>query len=63
LAERIGSERSITVAKHYEKAEAYQQALDFYTKAAEHARLIGNESEADEIQYHARTLPADIIKE
>jgi len=57
LAERASPERSITVAHHYEAAGCYDKAQEFYTRAAEHARSIGNNEEADEIQYHARTLP------
>ncbi|MEE9599819.1 MAG: adenylate/guanylate cyclase domain-containing protein [Anaerolineales bacterium] len=57
LAERAGPERSVTVAHHYEAAGCYDQAQEYYTRAAEHARSIGNTEEADEIQYHARTLP------
>jgi predicted ATPase len=57
LAERIGPERSICVAHHYEAAGISDKAQDFYTRAAEHARSIGQVEEADDIQYHARTLP------
>ncbi|MCJ7716680.1 MAG: hypothetical protein MUO54_09190, partial [Anaerolineales bacterium] len=57
LAERAGPERSICVAHHYESAGVYDKAQDFYTKAADHTRSIGNTEEADELQYHARTLP------
>ena len=57
LAERAGPERSICVAHHYEAAGVFDKAQVFYTKAAEHARSIGNTEDADEIQYHARTLP------
>jgi len=57
LAERIGSERSICVARHYETAGISNKAQDFYTRAADHARSIGQMEEADDIQYHARTLP------
>ena len=57
LAERAGPERSICVAHHYEAAGVFDKAQVFYTKASEHARSIGNTEEADEIQYHARTLP------
>jgi hypothetical protein len=32
-------------------------AQEYYTKAADHARTIGQTDEADDIQYHARTLP------
>lgn len=57
LAERIGSERSICVANHYEAAGISNKAQEFYTRAADHARSIGQMEEADDIQYHARTLP------
>jgi class 3 adenylate cyclase len=57
LAERASPERSINVAQHYEKAGVYDQAQNFYTQAAEQARSIGHDEEADELQYHARTLP------
>ena len=57
LADRIGPERSICVAYHYETAGVSDKAQEFYTRAAEHARFMGKQGEADEIQYHARTLP------
>ena len=57
LAERAGPERSYNVAAHYEKAGVFDKAQIFYTMAAEHARSIGNFEEADDLQYHARTLP------
>jgi predicted ATPase len=57
LAERIGPERSICVAHHYEAAGISDKAQEYYTKAAEHARAIGQLEEADDMQYHARTLP------
>ena len=57
LAERAGPERSINVASHYEKAGVFDKAQIFYTMAAEHARSIGSFDEADDLQYHARTLP------
>ncbi len=57
LAERIGPERSICVAHHYETAGVIDRAQEFYTKAADHARSVGHDQEADHIQYHARTLP------
>jgi len=57
LAERVGAERSISVAHHFEKARIYDQAQEFYTRAADHARELGSFEEADDIQYHARTLP------
>lgn len=60
LAERIGPERSISVAEHFEKAGDFEQAQIHFTRAAEHARRMGDEKEADEIQYYARTLPDDI---
>jgi predicted ATPase len=56
LAERSTSESSIIIAQHYEAAGMYTQALSFYTEAAEHARSIGNTAQADDLQYHARTL-------
>jgi predicted ATPase len=60
LAELAGPERSICVAYHYEQAGIFDQAQVFYTRAAEHARSIGNPAEADDLQYHARTLPENI---
>jgi predicted ATPase len=57
LAERIGEERSICVALHYEEAGLNDLAQEYYTKAADHARSVGQLEEADDIQYHARTLP------
>jgi class 3 adenylate cyclase len=57
LADRIGPERSICVAHHYEAAGISDKAQEFYTRAAEHARSVGHLEEADDIQYHARTLP------
>lgn len=60
LADKVGPERSICVADHFEKAGAYDQAQDYFTQAADHARRLGNDQEADDIQYHARTLPEEI---
>ncbi|MGB2962926.1 MAG: adenylate/guanylate cyclase domain-containing protein [Anaerolineales bacterium] len=57
LAERSGPERSISVAHHYEAAGIYDKAQAFYTQAADYARSIGNLEEADDLRYHARTLP------
>ena len=57
LAARSGPERSISVAHHYEAAGINDKAQAFYTQAADHARSIGNSAEADDLQYHARTLP------
>lgn len=57
LAERVGPERSISVAHHYEKARIFDRAQEYYTRAADHARSLGCFEEADDIQYHARTLP------
>ncbi len=57
LAERIGRERSVSVAYHYEAAGVNDKALEFYTRAADHARSVGHDEEADNIQFHARTLP------
>lgn len=59
LAERAGPERSICVAQHFEKAGIIDKAQEFYTLAAEHARSVGCDEEADDIQYYARTLPED----
>jgi class 3 adenylate cyclase len=59
LADRVGPERSICVALHFENARVFDRAQDFYTRAADHARSLGNFEEADDIQYHARTLPDD----
>jgi predicted ATPase len=61
LAERTSPERSVTVAHHYEAAGIYDKAQDFYTKAAEYARSKGYNEEADDLQYHARTLPENNI--
>jgi len=62
LAERAGPERSISVADHFEKAGVFSQAQEYYTAAADHARSLGDDEEADDIQYHARTLPDDFIE-
>lgn len=59
LAERVGPERSISVAHHFEKARVFDRAQEYYTQAADHARELGSFEEADDIQYHARTLPDD----
>lgn len=59
LADRVGSERSICVAQHFEMARIFDRAQEFYTRAADHARSLGSFEEADDIQYHARTLPDD----
>jgi predicted ATPase len=59
LVERAGPERSISVAHHFEKAGANDRAQEYYTLAAEHARSLGRDEEADDIQYYARTLPGD----
>ncbi len=56
LAERVSQERSICVAQHFEKAGILDQAQAYYTRAADLARAQGDGQEADEIQYHARTL-------
>ena len=57
LSERASPERSVTIARHYEAAGMFTQALSSYTDAAEHARAIGNSDQANDLQYHARTLP------
>ena len=57
LSERASPERSVTIARHYEEADMFTQALSYYSNAAEYARSIGNSDEADDLQYHARTLP------
>jgi class 3 adenylate cyclase len=57
LADRVGPERSLSVAQHFEKARVFDKAQEFYTLAADHARALGSFDEADDIQYHARTLP------
>ncbi|HDN04966.1 MAG TPA: hypothetical protein ENF27_03420 [Chloroflexi bacterium] len=59
LADRVGPERSISVAHHFEKARVFDRAQEFYTLAADHARSLGSFEEADDIQYHARTLPSE----
>ena len=59
LADRVGPERSICVAHHFEEARIFDRAQKFYTLAADHARTLGSFEEADDIQYHARTLPAE----
>jgi predicted ATPase len=56
LAERVGPERSICVAHHFEKAGVLDQAQEYYTAAAEQAREQGEDEEADAISYYARTL-------
>ena len=58
---RASPERSISVAHHYEMAGDFNRAQVFYTRAAEHARSIGNFEEADDLQYHARTLPENTM--
>jgi hypothetical protein len=60
LADRVGPERSICVANHFERAGVYDQAQVFFTKAADHARSLGNDEEADDLQYYARTLPDEL---
>ena len=57
LAERAGPERSVCVAHHYEAAGRYEKAQAFYTRAAEYTRSVDHPDEADQLQYHARTLP------
>jgi len=59
LADRVGPERSISVAHHFEKARVFDRAQEFYTRAADHARELGSFEEADDIQYYARTLPSE----
>ena len=44
----------------FEKAGVFDKAQIYYTKAAEHARTMGNDQQADDIQYYARTLPDEI---
>ena len=56
LAERVGPERSICVAHHFEQAGILDQAQAYYTAAAEQAREQGEDQEADDISYYARTL-------
>lgn len=60
LAERVGSARSICVANHFEQAGVLDQAQSYYTQAADHSRNFGDDEEADDIQYYARTLPDDL---
>jgi hypothetical protein len=48
------------VANHFEKAGIFDQAQVYFTQAAEHARNFGDDQEADDIQYYARTLPDDL---
>ncbi len=62
LADRAGPERSISVAQHFERAGAYDKAQEYYTRAADHARALGRDDEADDIQYYARTIPDDNIR-
>lgn len=57
LAERASLERSVCVAHHFEAAGVNDKAQAYYSKAAEHARSKGYDKEADDLQYHARTLP------
>jgi class 3 adenylate cyclase len=63
LAERASPERSVCVAHHFEEAGVYDKAQAYYTKAAEHARSKGYDEEADDLQYHARTLPENNIRQ
>jgi predicted ATPase len=60
LAQKVSQDRSICVADHFEKAGDFDQAQVYYTQAADHARNLGDDQEADDIQYHARTLPDDL---
>ncbi|RLD00351.1 MAG: hypothetical protein DRI46_07575 [Chloroflexi bacterium] len=61
LAEKIGPERSISVAHHFEKAGDFDQAQIYFTQAADYARSLGDDEEADDIQYYARTLPDTLL--
>lgn len=56
LAERVGAERSSCVAHHFEQAGVLDQAQAYYTAAAEQAREQGEDQEADDLSYYARTL-------
>jgi predicted ATPase len=56
LAERVGPERSICVAHHFEQAGVVDQAHSYYSEAAEQAREQGEDQEADDLSYYARTL-------
>jgi len=56
LAERVGPERSICVAYHFEQAGVVDQAHQYYSAAAEQAREQGEDQEADDLSYYARTL-------
>ena len=56
LVDRASPERSSSVARHFELAGDIAEAQRFYTEAAEYARAIGNIEEADQLQFHARTL-------
>lgn len=56
LSERANPERSVSIARHFELAGSHTKALNYYTEAANYARSMGNDQEADELQYHARTL-------
>ena len=60
LAEKAGPERSICVANHFEKAGIFDQAQFYFTQAADYTRDLGDDEEADDIQYYARTLPDDL---
>jgi hypothetical protein len=57
LAEKIGSERSVCVAYHYQAAGADDKAQKFYSMAAEYTRSLGNMAEADDLQFKASTTP------
>jgi predicted ATPase len=56
LAERAGPERSVSVAYHYEAAGNMAEAQEYYIKAAEYARSMGDLQGAEDLQYHGRTL-------
>lgn len=56
LAERVGPDRSICVAHHFEQAGVLDQAHHYYSAAAEQTREQGENREADDLSYYARTL-------
>jgi predicted ATPase len=60
LSQKISQGRSISVATHFERAGVFDEAQAYFTQAADYARSMGDDQEADDIQYYARTLPDDL---
>ena len=56
LAQRVGPERTVTVAKHYEQAGETDLAREVYRRAAEYAEAVGNREKMEEFQTRAREL-------